>query len=147
MCLRERERERDCLMNLCFTCLYIKHLRSKLWSLVFLLPLIGATWIVGLVFMVNSKSNSIAWPVVFTIISSLQVSSDYEHNSLLVSHTSNYCSRQKAGLIFWLLMQNTTPECLEKQVLKMNCLIMPLGYLKHTYTTSCYNYSPRVFNF
>ena len=38
------------------------------------LPLILATWIVGLVFMVNSESDSLVWPVVFIIVASAQVS-------------------------------------------------------------------------
>jgi len=38
-----------------------------------LLPLLGCTWIIGLLFLIDSDSEPLAW--IFTILNSLQVSS------------------------------------------------------------------------
>ena len=50
---------------LCYTC------RILIVSLLALLPLLCGTWILGLLFLIDSDSEPVAW--IFTIINSLQV--------------------------------------------------------------------------
>ena len=42
-----------------------------LWGVVALVPLLGLTWILGLLFLIDSDSVALAW--IFTIVNSLQV--------------------------------------------------------------------------
>ena len=50
---------------------YFYDFSTLLWSTLALLPLLGCTWIIGLLFVVNSESKALAW--IFTIVNSLQV--------------------------------------------------------------------------
>lgn len=45
--------------------------RTVLLSISALLPLLGGTWIIGLLFVASSNSEALAW--IFTILNSLQV--------------------------------------------------------------------------
>ena len=47
-----------------------------------LLPLLGCTWIIGLLFVFNSESAAVAW--IFTIVNSLQV-------TIIVSRSERTC--------------------------------------------------------
>ena len=46
--------------------------RILLLGIIVLLPLLGATWLLGLLFLIDNESVVVAW--VFTIVNSLQVS-------------------------------------------------------------------------
>ena len=47
------------------------HHRILLLSVLALLPLLGGTWILGLLFLIDSDSVALAW--IFTMVNSLQV--------------------------------------------------------------------------
>jgi len=55
----------------CATDVYPYWYRPILWGAVALLPLLGGTWILGLLFLINNDSVVLAW--IFTIVNSLQV--------------------------------------------------------------------------
>ena len=58
------------LSMLCTLCLPV-YRRILLISIMALLPLLGGTWILGLLFLIDSDSVALAW--IFTIVNSLQV--------------------------------------------------------------------------
>ena len=50
---------------------FLTSYRTVLISILALLPLLGGTWILGLLFLFDSDSEPLAW--IFTILNSLQV--------------------------------------------------------------------------
>ena len=67
--------------------------RAILLSILALLPLLGCTWILGLLFLVNSESEALAW--IFTIVNSMQVSDIKGTIEYLKTHYDNFYTVDK----------------------------------------------------
>jgi len=86
--------------------------RSLFVSFFTLLPLLGGTWILGLLFLIDNDSVALAW--IFTIVNSLQVVNmyfDYEdvYQGIYVIYTGSCdilfpCCEEQGGKIFALLV-------------------------------------------
>ena len=67
-----------------YTILY--NCSTVLMSILVLMPLLGGTWILGLLFLIDSDSEPLAW--IFTILNSLQVSDVLYIFDFYIQHTT-----------------------------------------------------------